>query len=556
MQKILYLLLLISVAGFSSQAQSVGIGTTSPNRTAQLDVQSNNKGFLPPRMTLAQRNAIGNPAAGLMLYCTDCGTNGSGEMNYYNGTVWVSMNMGSSSDNITSLPRTTTGTQVITSKNLDVITYRNGDPIPNVTDFAQWDNLTTGAWCWYNNDSTNYAKYGRLYNAYAVNDPRGLAPVGWRVMNNGDWNQLLKNLDPGSDTTLSTQSFNAGLEIKDTTGWIPVPATNCPDCINGNNSSGFSALPGGFRFLNQFQAAGPGGAGGWWSQNAVDENTQSARVVYSGTNNIDKYNFIKKSGLNVRLVREQPATPPYRSIVNTGSVNNISTSSASVQGVISYDGGSFVFNKGFCWSTNPNPTINLPTKSNQGNGNSGFSYDITGLNACTIYHVRAFATNSIGTAYGENVKFNTENDPATNINVNQLLGDFTDSKMYLDGNYYNGPYTTKVTSVNVTSATTATIVVEKIWDPSWAPITFKLDWTNPNNRIVTADFQTNIAPASTITTDPAYNGWQVIVESGSMPGTFSACGQTLQLNIRIGIMDPNTGSGGWFGDSFVLKMAR
>ena len=66
-------------------------------------------------------------------------------------------------------------------KNLDVDHYRNGDPIPQVTDPEVWGTLTTGAWCYYNNDPANGAVYGKLYNWYAVNDPRGLAPAGWHI---------------------------------------------------------------------------------------------------------------------------------------------------------------------------------------------------------------------------------------------------------------------------------------------------------------------------------------------------------------------------------------
>ena len=73
------------------------------------------------------------------------------------------------------------GNQIHTTKNLNVTKYRNGDIIPQVTDPTQWANLTTGAWCYYNNDPANGAIYGKLYNWYAVNDPRGLAPQGWHV---------------------------------------------------------------------------------------------------------------------------------------------------------------------------------------------------------------------------------------------------------------------------------------------------------------------------------------------------------------------------------------
>jgi uncharacterized protein (TIGR02145 family) len=513
---------------------------------------------LPPRMTLAQRNAISNPAAGLMLYCTDCGTNGSGEMNYYNGTAWISMNMGGGSDNATSLPRTTVGPQVVTTKNLDVVRYRNGDPIPQVTDSAQWANLTTGAWCWYNNDSVNYSKYGRLYNAYAVNDPRGLAPLGWRVMNEDDWNQLVKYLDPSADTTATTQSVYAGAQLKDTAGWKPIPDTSCPTCINGNNSSGFAAQPGGVRLIARFQVAGPGGLGVWWSQNQNDSTTQNARLLYSGSNNFDKSSFNKKGGFSVRLIREQPAAPPYRPTVSTGVVSNIDTSSADVAGSISFDGSSFIVNKGFCWNTIPNPTVDLPTKSSQGNGNADFSHTITGLNPCTVYHVRAFGTNSVGTSYGENKTIRTNGDYSISSfnQVNQLLGDYANTNENLSGSPY-GPYTTKVRSITQTSATTANMVVENIFDAGWAPISFKLDWTDPSNRTVTLDVQTNIGLGSTLVgTASPYANWQIQVGPATSPGTFRVCDQTIQLNIQLGVLDPATGQGGFFNAEYIVNMAR
>jgi hypothetical protein len=78
-------LCLVLATALASHAQ-VGIGTSSPN--AALDVTSTTNGFLPPRMTYAQRQAISSPATGLMIYCTDCGT---GEPQYYNGSAWLNM---------------------------------------------------------------------------------------------------------------------------------------------------------------------------------------------------------------------------------------------------------------------------------------------------------------------------------------------------------------------------------------------------------------------------------------------------------------------------------
>ena len=82
------------------------------------------------------------------------------------------------------------GNQVWTSQNLDVSTYRNGDTIPEVQNPNVWYYLTTGAWCFYNNDPANGPVYGKLYNWYAVNDPRGLAPVGYHIPSDAEWTIL------------------------------------------------------------------------------------------------------------------------------------------------------------------------------------------------------------------------------------------------------------------------------------------------------------------------------------------------------------------------------
>src|SRR5450759_197011 len=82
---------------------------------------------------------------------------------------------------ISSIPSVTICSQIWMVPNLDVSTYRDGTPIPEVQDATAWAALTTGAWCYYKNNSANAPAYGKLYNWYAVNDPRGLAPTGWHV---------------------------------------------------------------------------------------------------------------------------------------------------------------------------------------------------------------------------------------------------------------------------------------------------------------------------------------------------------------------------------------
>ena len=134
----------------------------------------------------------------------------------------------STPENITSI---TICNQVWMKNNLSVERYKNGDIIPQVTGPVQWGNLTTGAWCYYNNDPAMGAIYGKLYNWYAVNDPRGLAPAGWHVPNETEWTTLASCL--GGEPV-------AGGKMKSTTLWVS-PNTGA------TNSSGFTALPSGIR---------------------------------------------------------------------------------------------------------------------------------------------------------------------------------------------------------------------------------------------------------------------------------------------------------------------
>ena len=119
--------------------------------------------------------------------------------------------------------------------NLDVTTYANGDPIPEVTDPAAWTALTTGAWCHYNNDPANSLIYGRLYNWYAVNDPRGLAPTGYHVPSAIELQTLINCLGGG---------YYQGGKLREvgTAHW------NSPN-LGATNSTGFTALPAGERYV-------------------------------------------------------------------------------------------------------------------------------------------------------------------------------------------------------------------------------------------------------------------------------------------------------------------
>jgi uncharacterized protein (TIGR02145 family) len=130
------------------------------------------------------------------------------------------------------------GSQVWTSKNLDVSTFRNGEAIPEAKSKEEWkiagDNQTA-AFCYYEYDSKNGKVYGKLYNWYAVNDSRGLAPKGYHIPSDAEWYVLTDYLGGGKI---------AGFKMKSTSGWLTTG--------NGDNSSGFNALPGGDCFYNGY----------------------------------------------------------------------------------------------------------------------------------------------------------------------------------------------------------------------------------------------------------------------------------------------------------------
>ncbi len=119
------------------------------------------------------------------------------------------------------------------AQNLNVDKYRNGDPIPHVQNASQWIKLTTGAYCYYENNTANGIVYGKLYNFYAVKDPRGLAPVGWHIPTEVERNALINSFGG---------QLKAGGALKGvgTTYW------NSPN-TGATNESGFNALPGGTR---------------------------------------------------------------------------------------------------------------------------------------------------------------------------------------------------------------------------------------------------------------------------------------------------------------------
>ncbi len=180
----------------------------------------------------------------------------------------------------------TIGNQTWTQKNLDVTTYRNGDPIPLVQDNTAWANLSHGAWCYYLNNTANGTTYGKLYNWYAVNDPRGLAPNGYHIPTDAEWTSLTTYL--GGET-------GAGTTMKMTSGWL--------NNGNGTNTSGFEGLPGGGRGSDgSFNYVGANG--GWWSLSEDDASYAWYRYLSGSSGNVYRSLSSKRDGFSVRCLRD------------------------------------------------------------------------------------------------------------------------------------------------------------------------------------------------------------------------------------------------------------
>jgi uncharacterized protein (TIGR02145 family) len=177
------------------------------------------------------------------------------------------------------------GTQIWMTRNLNVSRYRNGDLIPQVTDPTQWANLTTGAWCYYNNDPANGLIYGKLYNWYAVNDTRGLAPSGWHIPSEVDWFELTSFI--GGDNI-------AGTKMKSTTLWA------IPNSL-ATNSSGFTGLPGGYRNIS-FNNINRHGC--WWSSREILTNNAEYIYVVNSSSRANRTINTKRNGYSVRCLKD------------------------------------------------------------------------------------------------------------------------------------------------------------------------------------------------------------------------------------------------------------
>jgi len=181
------------------------------------------------------------------------------------------------------------GNQWWMAENLKVTHYCNGDAIPNVTDNSTWSNLTTGAYCNYDNDVNNVTTYGRLYNWHAVNGSRNIAPTGWHVPTDAEWQTLVDYL--GGESVAGGKMKEIGTKHWD------------GENIGATNESGFSALPGGAR-----QGGGTFGVMGnhtdFWTSTESSISDAWYRTLGRYYSGVSRMTNSKQNGCSVRCMRD------------------------------------------------------------------------------------------------------------------------------------------------------------------------------------------------------------------------------------------------------------
>ncbi len=278
----------------------------------------------------------------------------------------------------------------------------------------QSNNGTIEKYC-YNNDTANCTQYGGFYlwNEMMQYDSQqgsqGICPGGWHVASDDEWKVLEGTVDSqyGVGDAVweinGTRGSDAGLNLKSTSGWN--------DNGNGTDPYGFSGLPGGFcwpgggfGYINQYSA--------YWTSTET-QNTDKAwdRGLNSPNGQVDRMNDGKSDyGQAARCLNNQTSLP----MVTTETVTGVTQTSATSGGNVTSIGGSAVTARGICWNTSGSPTVS-DVHTTDGSGTGTFTSNMAGLSAHTQYYVRAYAINSLGTAYGSQKLFITQGESCPGI---------------------------------------------------------------------------------------------------------------------------------------------
>ncbi len=334
------------------------------------------------------------------------------------------------------------GNQCWLKENMRATKYADGTDIPEGNTYSNTNPYRYSP----NNDVSNVPAYGYFYNWSAVmhgasssatnpSGVQGLCPVGWHVPSDAEWTQLTDYVSSQSQYWCDGGSTSIAKALATTMGWTS--SANICDvgyAPSTNNSTGFSAMPAGaYNFGNYY---GTGNCCAYfWSSVENGDAAYCRRLDYL-YDFVSRFSFDKSSGYSVRCLRDDGSSAAVLPTVSTSAVGNVTSSSATCGGNVTSDGGANVTARGVCWSTSQNPTIS-DSHTTDGSGEGSFTSNISGLTAGITYYVRAYATNSVGTAYGETKSFNTSSGTSSGgTTIGGEIGWVTytlDQPFYYDG---------------------------------------------------------------------------------------------------------------------------
>jgi len=192
------------------------------------------------------------------------------------------------------------GTQEWMQQNLKTAHYRNGDPIPTGLSNSQWGSTATGAYAVYAGDNSNDATYGKLYNWYAVDDSRGLCPLGWHMPSDDEWKtlEIYIGMSQAEADQAGWRGTDEGGKLKET-GYLHWASPN----TGAANSSGFTGLPGGYRDGNGgFHYVGSDG--NFWSASSQSAATAWGRFLDYSSSEAGRSYYNEEYGLSCRCLRD------------------------------------------------------------------------------------------------------------------------------------------------------------------------------------------------------------------------------------------------------------
>jgi hypothetical protein len=499
MKKSLFFLGMVMLFSGILNAQ-IGINPdgSAPDPSAALDIDYTTKGFLLPRMTFEQRNAIPNPVEGLMVYCTNCNTDGTGVLSMYQGGKWNNYYRECAKPASPAAGAHNAGeSQIIWNWNTVPIAlgykWNTVNDFSTATDMGTSTSFTeTGLTC------GKYTRYAWGYNDCGYSTPllmiqsTLLCPCGSSITINhmitGGVAPVDKTVTYGTVTNIPGETSkcwitsNLGADhqasaVDDATeasaGWYwqfnrkqgykhddstRIPNTNWIDLIF-ENSDWIAAsdpcaleLGTGWRIPTYNEWVNVNTSGGWnltgpwisalkihsagylsayagyilnrglsgFYHSSSKYNHQDNWILWCSSNSSSMFSQAKANCSTVRCLRGAILMP----IVTTAPISDIAPTTATGGGDVTSEGDAPVTARGVCWSTSTNPTT-ADDHTTDGSGTGAFESSLTSLSPNTLYYVKAYATNSVGTSYGEEVSFTTLPPPwacGDSITINHVAG--------------------------------------------------------------------------------------------------------------------------------------